>query len=216
MTSIMPYGNLDRALRRTWPLDAFDDFFSPLASVSPENVFKMDVEDAGEKYVISAELAGVSRDEIDVELNEGRLSISVNKQESEEEKSKTYLHKETSSWSATRGIYLKDAWRDAFYEGATEKGTFYTPDGEMTVDYMKRKDDGVTIYQGDGYMRYSLPLLRVGRMTFVLPDEGMDFADILGTPEQMHMLLLRIRKVRIRKQQRFLRTACILFLPLSS
>jgi HSP20 family protein len=69
----------------------------------------MDVEDAGEKYVISAELAGVSRDEIDVELNEGRLSISVNKQESDEEKSKTYLHKETSSWSATRGIYLKDA-----------------------------------------------------------------------------------------------------------
>lgn len=109
MTSIMPYGNFDRALRRGWPLDAFDEFFSPLASTSPEGVFKMDVEDAGEKYVISAELAGVSRDEIDVELNEGRLSISVNKQESDEEKSKTYLHKETSSWSATRGIYLKDA-----------------------------------------------------------------------------------------------------------
>jgi serpin B len=95
-------------------------------------------------------------------------------------------------------IYLKDAWRDAFYEGATEKGTFYTPDGEMTVDYMKRKDDGVTIYQGDGYMRYSLPLLRVGRMTFVLPDEGMDFADILGTPEQMHMLLHGVNGKEIR------------------
>ena len=95
-------------------------------------------------------------------------------------------------------IYLKDAWRDAFYEGATEKGTFYTPDGEITVDYMKRKDDGVTIYQGDGYMRYSLPLLRVGRMTFVLPDEGMDFADILGTPEQMHMLLHGVNGKEIR------------------
>ena len=86
-------------------------------------------------------------------------------------------------------IYLKDAWRDPFYEGATEKGTFYAPDGEMTADYMKRRDEGVTVYRGDGYMRYSLPLLRVGRMTFVLPDEGMALADILGTPEQMHMLL---------------------------
>ena len=95
-------------------------------------------------------------------------------------------------------IYLKDAWRDTFYEGATEKGTFYSPDGEMTVNYMKRRDDGVTIYRGDGYMRYSLPLLRVGRMTFVLPDEGMDLADILGTPEQMHMILHGVSGEEIR------------------
>ena len=130
MTSIMPYGNLDRALRRTWPLDAFDDFFSPLASVSPENVFKMDVEDAGEKYVISAELAGVSRDEIDVELNEGRLSISVEKKETEEEKGKNYLHKETREWSATRGVYLKDA--------ATEGLSAKLADGVLTVNVPKQ------------------------------------------------------------------------------
>ena len=142
MTSIMPYGNLDRALRRTWPLDAFDDFFSPLASVSPESVFKMDVEDAGEKYVISAELAGVSRDEIDVELNEGRLSISVNKQESEEEKSKTYLHKETSSWSATRGIYLKDA--------STSGLTAKLEGGILTVNVPKQTEkENVTKIQID-------------------------------------------------------------------
>ncbi len=95
-------------------------------------------------------------------------------------------------------IYLKDAWRDAFYEGATEKGAFYAPDGEMTVDYMKRTDNGVTIYRGDGYMRYSLPLLRVGRMTFILPNEGMAFADILGTPEQIHMLLHGVTGEEIR------------------
>ena len=109
MTSIMPYGNFDRALRRSWPLDAFDEFFSPLASTSPEGVFKMDVEDAGESYVVSAHLAGVNRDEIDVELNEGRLSITVDKKETEEDKGKNYLHKETREWSATRGVYLKDA-----------------------------------------------------------------------------------------------------------
>ena len=86
-------------------------------------------------------------------------------------------------------IYLKDGWRFTFYEGATEKGTFYAPDGEMTVDYMKRKDDDVAIYQGDGFMRYSLPLLRVGRMTFVLPNEGTTLADLLGTPEQVQSLL---------------------------
>ena len=69
----------------------------------------MNVEDAGDKNVVSAELPGVKREEIDVELNEGRLSISVERKESDEEKGKNYLYKETGEWSATRGVYLKDA-----------------------------------------------------------------------------------------------------------
>ena len=59
--------------------------------------------------MITAQLPGVGRDEIDVELNEGRLSVSVDKKESDEEKGKNYLHKESCEWSATRGVYLKDA-----------------------------------------------------------------------------------------------------------
>ncbi len=86
-------------------------------------------------------------------------------------------------------IYLKDAWLYEFYEGATETGIFYAPDGERTADYMNRRDNGVTVARGDGFMRYSLPLCRIGSMTFVLPDEGISLSDISGTPEQMHALL---------------------------
>jgi HSP20 family protein len=108
---MVPYDRYGRALRRSFPFDGFfDDFFtSPLVSATSDAAFQMDVEDAGDSYVISAHLAGVSRDEIDVELNEGRLSISVEKTETEEENGKNYLHKETHSWSASRGVYLKDA-----------------------------------------------------------------------------------------------------------
>ncbi|MBR1828111.1 MAG: Hsp20 family protein, partial [Atopobiaceae bacterium] len=99
MASMIPYGNYERALRRQFPFDMFDDFFaSPLTAVNANDAFKMDVEDVGTAYVITAQLAGVKRDEIDVELNEGRLSISVNKVESEEEQNKNYLHKETHAW----------------------------------------------------------------------------------------------------------------------
>ena len=86
-------------------------------------------------------------------------------------------------------IYLRDAWADEFREGATEAGTFFTPGGELTADYMNRRDYGVTIVQGDGFTRYSLPLMRVGRMTFVLPDESTSFSDLLGTPERIQALL---------------------------
>ena len=92
----------------------------------------MNVEDAGDAYVVTAELSGVKRDEIDVELNEGRLSISVDKKESEEEKGKNYLHKETSEWSATRGVYLKDA--------ATSGLTARLDGGVLTVNVPKQDE----------------------------------------------------------------------------
>ena len=104
-TNMIPY---ERALR-TWPFtDLFDAPFS-LGSGTRSSQFDMDVEDADSAYVVTAELPAVSKDQIDVELNEGRLSISVEKKESEESKAKNYLHKETREWSCTRGVYLKDA-----------------------------------------------------------------------------------------------------------
>ncbi|HJF45541.1 MAG TPA: Hsp20 family protein [Thermophilibacter provencensis] len=110
MMALVPYDRYSRALRN-WPFDALDNFFdAPFAPLSSTAAgFKMNVEDAGDKYVVSAELPGVKREEIDVELNEGRLSISVERKESDEEKGKNYLYKETGEWSATRGVYLKDA-----------------------------------------------------------------------------------------------------------
>ena len=86
-------------------------------------------------------------------------------------------------------IYLKDQWSTPFNEDNTEDGTFFGPDGEQTVHYMIRTDHGVEIVKGDGFLRYSLPLLRVGRMTFVLPDEGVNLSDLLGSTERLHALL---------------------------
>ena len=132
MSSMIPYNGYGRGLRRSFPFDDFfDDFFtSPLVSSSSDAAFKMNVEDAGESYVVSAHLAGINRDEIDVELNEGRLSISVDKKETEEEKGKNFLHKETREWSATRCVYLKDA--------ATEGLSAKLENGVLTVTVPKQ------------------------------------------------------------------------------
>ena len=86
-------------------------------------------------------------------------------------------------------IYLKAAWIDAFDESATEPGTFDGADGKQTVSYMNRQDKDVRIVKGDGFLRYSLRLSRIGCMTFVLPDEGIALSDLLGTPEKLHALL---------------------------
>lgn len=132
MASMIPY---TRSLRN-WPFDSIDRFFDePLATLSSSATgFKMNVEDAGDKYVVTAELPGITRDEIDVELNEGRLSISVEKKESDEEKGKNYLYKETGEWSATRGVYLKDA----VVTGLSAK----LEGGILTVNVPKQQEKG--------------------------------------------------------------------------
>ncbi len=135
MATLIPYGFNNDTLRRTF--DPFDGFFaSPftnqLASMVSDGGFKMNVEDAGEAYVVSAILPDVGRDEIDVELNEGRLSISVEKKESEEEQKKNWLLKETGDWRAVRTVTLKDA--------ATEGLTARLDGGVLTINVPKQSE----------------------------------------------------------------------------
>ena len=89
--------------------DLFDDMSDLANSSIASKAFPVDVEDKGDGYEVKAYLTGVAKDDIDVELNEGRLSISVNVEEDEENEGKNFLQKEFSSYSATRGVYLKDA-----------------------------------------------------------------------------------------------------------
>lgn len=131
MTSMIPYNNFERALFRNFPSMLDNIFDTALTGVS-DGAFRMDVEDAGDAYVVTAELPGVTRDQIDVELHEGRLSISIDKKESDEQKGKNYLHKETCEWSATRGVYLKDA--------ATAGLTAKLTDGMLTVCVPKQDE----------------------------------------------------------------------------
>ena len=107
MASMVPYRSVF-GIRPTSLMDAFDDMMD-FASAPLSKAFPMDVEDKGDGYEIKAYLTGVSKDDIDVELNEGRLSISVNVEEKDEDKGKNYLQKEFTAYSATRGFYLKDA-----------------------------------------------------------------------------------------------------------
>ncbi len=87
-------------------------------------------------------------------------------------------------------VFLKDGWREPFNEDRTEQGIFFGLNGkEGTADYMRRTDLNGTIVRGEGFLRYALSLNEVGRMVFVLPDEGVSLESLLGSPESMEKLL---------------------------
>ena len=130
MASMIPYDRYNRLARSVFPFDdVFDNFLAPVSTPAD---FKMDVEDAGDKYVISAHVPGVTRNQIDVELNEGRLSITVDKKDSDEQKAKNYLQRETGEYTCTRGVFLKDA--------ATAGLSAKLADGILTVNVPKQDE----------------------------------------------------------------------------
>ena len=129
MASMVPYRSVFGLRPTTSLFDAFDDMMDFASTPLASKAFPIDVEDTGEGYEIKAYLTGVSKDDIDVELNEGRLSIAVKVEEKEEDKGKNYLQKEFTSYSATRGVYLKDA--------ASEGLSARYADGVLTVSVPK-------------------------------------------------------------------------------
>ena len=73
------------------------------------DTFKVDVEENKDNYLVTAELPGVNKDEVDIEMNEGTMNISIKREENVDEENKNYIHKERRYSSMSRNIYLEDA-----------------------------------------------------------------------------------------------------------
>jgi HSP20 family protein len=114
MAGLVPF-NRNRGHLRTSERNSFydmlDDFFSdnwPFARSLSCDTFKIDVRDEKTQYVVEAELPGVRKEEIGLEFNDGRLTISVNREEQVEKEEKNYIHKERRTCSMQRSAYLAD------------------------------------------------------------------------------------------------------------
>lgn len=115
MTGLVPFNKKNTNLLSTGFEDFYnmlDDFFSdnwsPRRSLA-RDTFKINVQQNDAEYLIEAELPGVSKDEIDIDLADGRLSISVKKEENINEEKKNYIHRESRYSAMSRSIYLADA-----------------------------------------------------------------------------------------------------------
>lgn len=115
MTGLVPFNRRSTGLLNTGFEDFYnmlDDFFSD--NWSPrrglgQDTFKINVQQNEGEYLVEAELPGVNKEEIDLDLNDGRLTISVKREEKINEEKKNYIHRESRYTSMSRSIYLADA-----------------------------------------------------------------------------------------------------------
>ena len=126
MAGLIPFNRRYAALPTGFEdfYNVLDDFFTEgpgLRRNLSRDTFKLDVEDTPDAFKIHAELPGVKKDEIGLELNDGVLTISVNKEETVEEEKKNYLHRERYTTSMSRKIHLAEARADGI-KAKLEKG----------------------------------------------------------------------------------------------
>lgn len=114
MKDLIPF-NRNNPLRRAGGFEDFynmlDNFFtSPLSTDKDliEGSFKLDIKDEKDKYVIEADLPGIKKEEINLQLDNGRLSISIEREEEEETEEKDYVHRERRYSSMSRSVYLEN------------------------------------------------------------------------------------------------------------
>lgn len=115
MTGLVPFNRKNTGLLNTGFEDFYnmlDDFFSDNWSSRrslEKDTFKINVQQNDNEYLIEAELPGVKKEEINIDMNDGRLNISVNREEKINEEKKNYIHRESRFSSMSRSIYLDDA-----------------------------------------------------------------------------------------------------------
>lgn len=105
MMTMIPY----RTAMSTRPYDTFaDNFFRSFFGDTQNESFRVDVQDKGDAYMIEADLPGVTRENIHVDLNEDVLTISAEKTENVEEKTENgYIMRERRTGKASRSFNVE-------------------------------------------------------------------------------------------------------------
>jgi len=133
MAGLTPFNNRNLVSEGASELFNMIDNFFPDSLLKNRNTFlnafRVDVKETVDAYIVEAELPGVKKEEIDLSVNEGRLTISVKREESVEDKQDdSYIHKERRYGSMQRSLYL---------EGATDTGSAQLDDGLLKVTVPK-------------------------------------------------------------------------------
>ncbi|WP_026478155.1 Hsp20/alpha crystallin family protein [Alkaliphilus transvaalensis] len=146
MAGLVPFNRKNKEISTNTGIGDFynllDDFFSndwPFRRTLSYDTFKVDVEDNGKEYLIEAEMPGVDKKDINVELNDGKLTISITRDESSETKKKNFIHKERRYNSMSRSIYLEDSKPDAI-KAKLENGVL-----KIIVPKVEKPNNSITI-----------------------------------------------------------------------
>ena len=90
-------------------LDIFDDVFAdPFFSEKENRIMRTDLKEKDGKYYLEIDIPGFDKEDIKIELQDGYLTISAEKDDEREDKHAKYLKRERFSGMCSRSYYVGD------------------------------------------------------------------------------------------------------------
>ncbi|MGE5632262.1 MAG: Hsp20/alpha crystallin family protein [Caulobacteraceae bacterium] len=117
---LVPYGRKSKGLANR-PQDVFnidnlfDNFFGDSfmpAWFAGDGQIRVDIRENEKEYIVEADLPGVKKEQINVELNNDVLTISIVKNEENNVEKENYIRKERRSGSYCRSFYVENIIED--------------------------------------------------------------------------------------------------------
>lgn len=111
MFGIVPFRN-NRIQQRGSIFDVdtiFNDFFNDSGlGFAGLNSIKADVKENDKEYIVEAEIPGVKKEDIKLDLRDDRLTISVERSEETKEERSNYIRRERRYGSTSRSFYVEN------------------------------------------------------------------------------------------------------------
>ncbi|MGI5849800.1 MAG: Hsp20/alpha crystallin family protein [Christensenellales bacterium] len=143
MANLVPFNWRNKGLTNTDDFYGFfDSFFNDpwfAGRRFARDTFNVDVQETEKEYLVEAELPGVNKEQITVELMDGNLSIAINREDNINQENKNYIHRERRYSSMRRNIYLGDATSEGIH-AKLDNGVL-----KISVPRQKRIDDSKRI-----------------------------------------------------------------------
>lgn len=124
MSTLIPYRyRSNNHLTRPEGSTFMDEFFRPFffGSETFPSAFNVDVKDEGDKYVLEADLPGVRREDVSIDVNDGVLTIAAEwNSEKKNDKKSGYIMNERRSGHVTRSFTLENVKEDEITASYTD------------------------------------------------------------------------------------------------
>lgn len=120
MFGMVPYERKGRGLQRNgrdfFDLDSiFESFFNDAvmpAFYNHSGQMRVDIKETEKAYLLEAELPGVKKEDVHIDVEEDRLTISVQSKEVKEEETKTYVRRERRLHGISRSFAIANVEAD--------------------------------------------------------------------------------------------------------
>ena len=106
MMNMIPYYTARTLRTRPAVLPFADDFFRSFFAETAAPTMRVDVEDKGDSYLLTADLPGLKREDVRISVEDGVLTIAAeyNTEQTEEDKNRRYLCRERRFRSLRRSF----------------------------------------------------------------------------------------------------------------